>query len=80
MQIASGKEFYIAIMNSSISRMRPVMMVASTTKLGMARLLSDAFFLDMAAVIMFDLGFASALALIVVPVLYAIFFTIKANI
>jgi multidrug efflux pump subunit AcrB len=64
---------------SSVSRMRPVMMAASTTILGMAPLLSDVFFLDMAVVIMFGLGFASVLTLIVVPVLYAIFFNIKTN-
>lgn len=79
MQIESGKESYSAILDSSVSRMRPVMMAASTTILGMAPLLSDVFFLDMAVVIMFGLGFASVLTLIVVPVLYAIFFNIKAN-
>jgi multidrug efflux pump subunit AcrB len=77
MQIAQGKESYSAILDSSVSRMRPVMMAASTTILGMAPLLSDVFFLDMAVVIMFGLGFASALTLIVVPVLYAIFFNVK---
>ncbi len=76
-QIDAGKEHYTAILDSSVSRMRPVMMAASTTILGMAPLLSDVFFLDMAVVIMFGLGFASALTLIVVPVLYAIFFNIK---
>ena len=79
MQIESGKESYTAILDSAVSRMRPVMMAASTTILGMAPLLSDVFFLDMAVVIMFGLGFASVLTLIVVPVLYAIFFNIKAN-
>ncbi len=75
--IAAGKESYNAILDSAVSRMRPVMMAASTTILGMAPLLSDVFFLDMAVVIMFGLGFASVLTLIVVPVLYAIFFNIK---
>jgi len=70
MQIESGKESYSAILDSAVSRMRPVMMAASTT-------ISDVFFLDMAVVIMFGLGFASVLTLIVVPVLYAIFFNIK---
>jgi multidrug efflux pump subunit AcrB len=43
--------------------MWPVMMAASTTILGMAPLLSDVFFLDMAVVIMFGLGFTLALTL-----------------
>ena len=77
-QIDSGKAGYDAILDSAVSRMRPVMMAASTTILGMAPLLSDVFFLDMAVVIMFGLGFASVLTLIIVPVLYAIFFKIKA--
>jgi len=75
-QIGSGKEPYSAILDSAVSRLRPVMMAASTTILGMAPLLSDVFFLDMAVVIMFGLGFASILTLIIVPVLYAIFFKI----
>jgi len=79
MQITEGKESYTAILDASVSRMRPVMMAASTTILGMAPLLSDVFFLDMAVVIMFGLGFASVLTLIVIPVLYAIFFNIKTN-
>jgi len=78
-QIDTGKESHTAILDSAVSRMRPVMMAATTTILGMAPLLSDVFFLDMAVVIMFGLGFASALTLIVVPVLYAIFFKIKAT-
>ena len=80
MNIAAGNESYNAILDSAVSRMRPVMMAASTTILGMAPLLSDVFFLDMAVVIMFGLGFASVLTLIVVPVLYAIFFNIKEKI
>ncbi|MCG6937610.1 MAG: efflux RND transporter permease subunit [Gammaproteobacteria bacterium] len=78
-QIEQGKKPYSAILDSSVSRMRPVMMAASTTILGMAPLLSDVFFLDMAVVIMFGLGFASLLTLVVVPVLYSVFFNIKAN-
>ena len=78
-QIASGKEALSAVLDSAVSRMRPVMMAASTTILGMAPLLSDVFFLDMAVVIMFGLGFASILTLIVVPVLYTMLFRIKAS-
>lgn len=56
--------------------MRPVMMAALTTILGMIPLLTDAFFIAMAVTIMFGLLFASVLTLIFVPVLYAIFFKI----
>ena len=53
------------------------MMAALTTILGMAPLLADAFFRDMAITIMFGLLFATVLTLIFVPVLYAIFFKIQ---
>jgi multidrug efflux pump subunit AcrB len=43
----------------------------------MAPLLADAFFESMAATIMFGLGFATVLTLIVVPVLYTMFHGIK---
>jgi len=39
----------------------------------------DAFFVSMAVTIMFGLGFATVLTLIVVPVLYAIFFNVKSE-
>jgi multidrug efflux pump subunit AcrB len=76
-QIESGIESFKAILDSSVSRMRPVMMAAATTILGMIPLLSDVFFVNMSIIIMFGLAFASILTLIVVPVLYSIFFKVK---
>ncbi|MFV0423583.1 efflux RND transporter permease subunit [Oleidesulfovibrio sp.] len=76
-QIREGKDRYQAILDSSVSRMRPVLMAASTTVLGMLPLLTDAFFVAMAVTIMAGLTFASILTLVVVPVLYAIFYHIK---
>ena len=67
---SEGAEFYDAIVNAAISRVRPVSMAAITTVLGMAPLLTDDFFKSMAVVIMFGLGFATVLTLIVVPVMY----------
>ena len=52
-------------------------MAAITTILGMAPLLTDVFFESMAATIMFGLGFATILTLIIVPVLYTMFYRIK---
>jgi Cu/Ag efflux pump CusA len=49
-------------------------MSSGTTMLGMIPLFSDAFFVSMAVTIVFGLGFATLLILIVVPVLYSIFF------
>ena len=76
-QIESGIESFKAILDSAVSRMRPVMMAAATTILGMIPLLSDVFFVNMSIIIMSGLAFASVLTLIVVPVLYSIFFKVK---
>ncbi|PHR67010.1 efflux RND transporter permease subunit [Alcanivorax sp.] len=66
-----------AVVSASISRVRPVCMAAVTTILGMIPLLFDAFFESMAVVIMFGLGFATVLTLVVVPVLYTLAYGIK---
>ena len=79
LEIREGKDSYQAIVDSGVSRLRPVAMAALTTILGMAPLLTDAFFKDMAITIMFGLGFATVLTLIFVPVLYSIFFRINAR-
>ena len=74
---AEGKEDFYAIVDSGVSRMRPVMLAAATTILGMIPLLTDAFFIGMAITIMFGLGVATVLTLIFVPTLYATFFKAK---
>ena len=60
-QIRSGAEPYRAIIDSGVSRLRPVSMAAMTTVLGMIPLLTDAFFVAMAVTIMFGLAFATVL-------------------
>jgi multidrug efflux pump subunit AcrB len=75
-QIETGKDPYQAILDSSVSRMRPVVLAAATTILGLIPLLSDVFFENMSVTIMAGLGFASLLTLTVVPTLYAVFFRI----
>ena len=75
-QIATGKPGFEAILDSSVSRMRPVMLAAATTILGLIPLLGDVFFVNMSVTIMAGLGFATVLTLIVVPTLYAVFFRI----
>ncbi|EMA2435230.1 MFS transporter [Vibrio parahaemolyticus] len=77
LELESGKDPYLAIVDSAISRVRPVSMAALTTILGMIPLVFDAFFGSMAITIMAGLGFATVLTLIVVPVMFAILFRIK---
>ncbi|WP_261817210.1 efflux RND transporter permease subunit [Vibrio gallicus] len=76
-EMHSGKEPYNAVVEAALSRVRPVCMAAITTILGMIPLLPDIFFKPMAVTIMFGLGFATVLTLIVVPVLYRLFHNIK---
>jgi len=78
-QIATGKERHAAILDAAVSRMRPVVLAAATTILGLIPLLPDVFFVNMSITIMAGLGFATVLTLIVVPTLYAILFGVKAS-
>lgn len=78
LQIGAGKDPYQSIVESGVSRVRPVSMAALTTVLGMIPLLGDVFFAAMAVTIMVGLSFATVLTLIVIPVLYAIFYRVPA--
>lgn len=75
-EIRDGKDPYLAVVESSVSRMRPVMMASLTTVVGMFPLIWDTLFNTMAITIMSGLTFATVLTLFIVPVLYAIFFRI----
>jgi multidrug efflux pump subunit AcrB len=74
LQSGEDKDLMSAIVDSGVSRLRPVAMAASTTALGMIPLLFDAFFVAMAITIIAGLMFATLLTMIVVPVLYATFY------
>jgi multidrug efflux pump subunit AcrB len=75
-QIEAGKPAFTAVVESGVSRLRPVSMAALTTVLGMIPLLVDPFFVSMAVTIMFGLTGACMLTLIIVPVFYAILFRV----
>jgi len=78
-QRAEDKPAIDAVVGSAVSRLRPVAMAAATTVLGMAPLFADAFFVSMAVTIAFGLSFATVLTMVVVPVLYATMFGIRAD-
>ena len=75
--LAAGLSPYDAIVESAVSRMRPVMLAAGTTILGVLPLVPDVFWTAMAVTIMGGLLFGSILTLVIVPVLYCIFYKVK---
>ncbi len=77
LQIESGKDKRQALIDSSLSRLRPVCMASATTILGMIPLLPDAMFGSMAAAIMGGLVLSTIVCLVIIPVLYAMFYKIK---
>jgi len=76
-RIANGDDPTASVVDGSVSRLRPVVLAAGTTIMGMIPLLFDAFFASMAVTIMGGLAFASVLTLIAVPVIYALMFGIR---
>lgn len=79
LQIQEGKTEKLAIVDASVSRLRPVSLAAITTILGISPLILDPFFADMSVTIMGGLAFATVLTLIAVPVLYSVFFKVSFN-
>jgi len=76
-----GRSQLDAIMTACQQRFRPILLTTATTVLGMTPLLwgGTAMFKPMAITIIFGLAFATALTLLVVPVLYATFFRVKVS-
>jgi len=68
-----------AIFEATQQRLRPILLTTATTVLGLMPLLwgGTAMFVPMAITIMFGLAFATALTLLVVPVLYSLFFRVS---
>ena len=64
------------LLEASASRIRPVLMAALTTILGMLPLIADAFFAAMSVTIMAGLTFGCVVTLFAVPLFYACFYRI----
>lgn len=76
-QLGTGKDQYQALVDSTLSRFRPVMMASMTTVVGMIPLLWDPLFGSLAVTIMGGLTVGSLITLLFLPVLYSLFFKIK---
>jgi multidrug efflux pump subunit AcrB len=77
LQLSQGVEPMKALLDSSSSRFRPVVMAAMTTILGMIPLLSDDLFGSLAVTMMGGLFVGTFITLLLVPILYSLFFRIK---
>jgi multidrug efflux pump subunit AcrB len=75
-ELAAGKAPYPAIVDSALSRLRPVALAAATTVLGVVPLLQDVFWVSMAITIMAGLTFGTVLTMLVVPALYALIYKV----
>ncbi len=75
-QLAEGKSQYDAIIGAAMSRLRPVVLAAATTVLGVVPLLGDVFWVGLAVTIMAGLSFGTVLTMLVVPVLYCMFYKV----
>ena len=69
-RIAAGDERRVAIVEGTVSRVQPILLLAVTTILGMVPLLTDLLFASMAVALMGGLGISAILTLFVVPCLY----------
>jgi multidrug efflux pump subunit AcrB len=74
-----GQSPYDAVVNSAVSRFRPILLSVSTTMLGFLPLIvyHDALFYNMACVMFFGLGIGSLFTLNYVPALYTLFLRVE---
>ncbi len=76
LNLAEGKSPYPSVIDAALSRLRPVVLAAATTVLGVAPLLQDVFWIGMAVTVMAGLTFGTFLTMFLVPVLYATLYRI----
>ena len=74
--LALGLSPYAATVEAGMSRVRPVVLGAATTILGVVPLLQDAFWVSMAMTIMAGLTFGTVITMVLVPTLYATLYRI----
>jgi multidrug efflux pump subunit AcrB len=70
---------YRAVVDATISRVRPVIMASLTTILGMLPLLTDPMYQAMAVTIISGLLVGTLITLVFVPMLYSVFYGVKIN-
>lgn len=76
-QIQSGKDRFLALLDASSSRLRPVFLASMTTILGMIPLINDDMFGALAVTIMGGLFIGTVITLVILPVFYSLFLKSK---
>lgn len=77
LQTEEGQHPYWAVINATVSRIRPVMMASLTTILGMAPLVADPMYSSMAVCIMAGLFVGTIITLVLVPLFYTVIYRIR---
>jgi multidrug efflux pump subunit AcrB len=73
---AGGMKPYDATVAAGLSRVRPVVLGAATTILGVTPLIQDAFWVSMALTMMFGLLFGTIITMVLLPTFYATLYRI----
>jgi multidrug efflux pump subunit AcrB len=76
--LAEGKAPYDALIEAAVSRLSPVVLAAATTVLGVIPLLQDPFWIGLAVTVMAGLTFGTVVTMVLVPVLYATLYGLRA--
>ena len=77
--LAAGKSAYQSVVDAAVSRLRPVALAALTTVLGVLPLVQDIFWVAMATTIAAGLAFGALLTMFLVPVMYVVFYRVRAE-
>ncbi len=72
-----GTEPYLAIIESTINRTRPVVMASATTILGMLPLIPDPMYGSLAVIVIGGLTIGTIITLILLPIFYALLYRVK---
>ncbi|MDO9051041.1 MAG: efflux RND transporter permease subunit [Methylotenera sp.] len=79
LEVASGKPFKEAVINSAITRAQPIVLTALSAMLGAFFILDDPIFNGLAISLIFGIFVSTLLTLIVIPLLYFVAYKHKFN-
>ena len=77
LQVEEHKSPYVAVVEATVSRVRPVIMASATTIIGMIPLIPDPMYSSMALTIMGGLAIGTIITLLLLPLFYTAFYNIK---